>query len=57
MNDKLSETYDHAELYIKYYSPEIKKALFILGIAMAASYGARFGVSRAISRGTIRIKK
>lgn len=45
------------ELYVKYWAPEIKKAAYILGVFLAASYGARYGVNLAIKAGRLKVKK
>lgn len=45
------------KLYVKYWAPELKKAAYIAGVFLAASYGARYGVNLAIKSGRLKVKK
>lgn len=43
--------------FVRLYGPELKKAAYILGVFLAASYGARYGVNLAIKAGRLKVKK
>lgn len=55
--EEITETVEDAKTYIRDYAYEIKKVGYVLCVFLAASYGARYGVTRALANGRIKIKK
>lgn len=45
------------EVLREFFTPVIRQTLFTCGVFLAASYGARYGVTRAIANGRLKVKK